>query len=745
MAGLNWLTSWLTKGAQATRGLRILPSYLSGMPLWNEWSHERAAREGYRANIWVYACVRARSLAASQIPFVVEVKGKAKDATWEPAPEHPLQLLLDKPFVRNGAEGLPTRTLDRQDLIEAATIYLDLSGSSPWILGDCDRNWLPQWIWPCRPDRMAPVPDSIYGVKGWNYTLDYPIALLAPEVLQHINFDPANDLTGLGPLQVAARTVDSDNEAINFNKLALQNRMVVDGVFSAKEVLNTPEFERMKAQIEERHGGARNARRPMLLEGGVEWKNMSLSPVDFDFIEGRKLNRIEICAVFRVPPELVGDSDHKTYNSFPEARRHFYEDTIIPYHDDLTSTVTNGLAIRYGDNVRVRGNYDAIPALAENTKDKLLNAKTMFAMGVPMKQVNERLKLGLSEYPGWDQPYLPLGLVPLGETPDVTIERDAANRGRLSGDTVPPAPNPAEPDPTKPEPPKGARPRGRKAWDPASGEDRAAYLRRIERERSYFEAATIGQAEDLFASHLAQIKYALFTGDKLIPDWEGALAGFEVAWEDDWLQFHMATDIAVIQRFGSLTVSELQPVAAALMVPEITEGAAVQVVFDAYADRVKRWIVHNTAVKVRAINATTMEGIKAIIQQAMTEGWPVPQIANALSDAYAFSAERAERIARTEIVAASNAGSHFGALQVADGGTDVRKHWLSSRDNRVRETHQVADYSYQTVGIPVRDAFVVGQSRLMFPGDSSLGAQASEVVECRCCSIYSIPGEEAAA
>lgn len=755
----NVIRDWLRKGAQKLQsGFNILPPWYGFAPLWTEWSHERAAREGYRVHSMVYACVRQYAMAAAQVPLIVEVKGKAKDATWQPIPDHPLQLLLDKPFARRGDKGLPNYTVDRSGLMEATAIYLNLSGNSPWILGDLDRNYLPQWIWPARPDRLAPVLHPELVIDSWYYVVpqkreSQSFRLEAEEVLGHTFFDPAVDVRGLGPLQVLARVVDTENEAIDWNKVALQNRMVVDGVFSVPEVgIGEVEFNRMKGQIREKYQGSRNARNPLLLEGGAKWQPMAFTPVEMDFLQSRKANRVEICAAFRVPPELVGDSEHKTYNSFPEARRHFYQDTVTPFLDDICSTVTNGLAIRYGDNVRVKADTSAVPALAEDMKDVLANAKTMDGLGVPMEQINEKLKLGLKAWPGWDQSYRPIGLIPVATTPDTTVERDAANRGRLQGDQA--GGNPPE-DET---PPKDL-PKARKSWNLVTEADKTAHWKRWEAERNYFEGSAQRQVEDLLTSHLQQVKHTVLSGDKLPVDWKGRLNTLSEGWQDDWLGLHTAVDLATIQHFGNMTLSDLHAGRKVMRRKEAWEGdaaalgaaaeaagsstpAILPTIFDAFADRVKRWIAQNTAIKVGSIGETTLDGIRAVIEQGIANGWTMVQIAKALEDAYEFSPQRAMVVARTETIAASNAGSYFGALQVAGGGSEVLKHWLSAQDDRVRETHVEADAAYTDKGIPLRDAFVVGGAELLFPGDTSLGAPAKETVQCRCTVTYSIPGGE---
>lgn len=66
----------------------------------------------------------------------------------------------------------------------------------------------------------------------------------------------------------------------------------------------------------------------------------------------------------------------------------------------------------------------------------------------------------------------------------------------------------------------------------------------------------------------------------------------------------------------------------------------------------------------------------------------------------------------------------------------LKKSWLDMRDKRVRATHLDAGRRYGAASIPVNEAFIVGGSRMMYPGDTSLGAPIREIANCRCSAQY---------
>jgi hypothetical protein len=98
---------------------------------------------------------------------------------------------------------------------------------------------------------------------------------------------------------------------------------------------------------------------------------------------------------------------------------------------------------------------------------------------------------------------------------------------------------------------------------------------------------------------------------------------------------------------------------------------------------------------------------------------------------------RGEMIARTEAVQSLNRSEWEATKQAVDlGAVDddaVTRHWDSAGDNRVRFSHNVMDHRYNKKGVGLDEPFVSPSgARMMFPGDVSLGAPASEVVACRC-------------
>jgi HK97 family phage portal protein len=208
-----------------------------------------------------------------------------------------------------------------------------------------------------RPDRVQVVP----GADGWPEAFDYSVAgrtvRIAGEAVDgvravlHIKlFHPANDHYGLSPLEAAASAIDLHNTAARWNKALLDNSARPSGaiVYTARDGnLTGEQIERLKTELEAGFQGAANAGRPLLLEGGLDWKAMSLSPKDMDFIEARHVASREIALALGVPPMLLGIPGDNTYSNLAEAQRSFWRTTVLPMVDRIAAQLSNWLAPAY--------------------------------------------------------------------------------------------------------------------------------------------------------------------------------------------------------------------------------------------------------------------------------------------------------------------------------------------------------------------------------------------------------------
>lgn len=161
---------------------------------------------------------------------------------------------------------------------------------------------------------------------------------------------------------------------------------------------------------------------------------------------------------------------------------------------------------------------------------------------------------------------------------------------------------------------------------------------------------------------------------------------------------------------------------------------------------IKEWLKYNTTNKIAGVDAYTKKRVLKQVEQALIGGLSVDDFARRILPMdFAFSMDRARRIGRTEIIAGSNMGSLMGAKE---SGTKLMKKWLSSRDDRVRSHIKGNMWDHfapeRDQPIAIDDPFVLtgidGRiNYLLVPSDDSLGAEASNTINCRCTQIYVEP------
>ena len=128
--------------------------------------------------------------------------------------------------------------------------------------------------------------------------------------------------------------------------------------------MSSDQYDRLVTEMESHHQGARNAGRPMLLEGGLDWKPMGFSPSDMGFQKTKEAAAREIAIAFGIPPMLLGITGDATYANYQEAHRAFYRLTVVPLVTRVAAAVSHWLATFTGEAIELRPDLDQVPALA---------------------------------------------------------------------------------------------------------------------------------------------------------------------------------------------------------------------------------------------------------------------------------------------------------------------------------------------------------------------------------------------
>jgi HK97 family phage portal protein len=171
----------------------------------------------------------------------------------------------------------------------------------------------------------------------------------------------------LSPLQVASRAIDQHNAISEHNLAILQNGGRPSGCLMVKgglENLTEEQRDQLREDIKNAYAGSSNAGKMMVLEGGLEWKEMGLSPKDLDFSGGKNITSGEIARAFGVPPSMLGMSEKSNFSSYREARLHLWEDTILPLGELIRMEMSRWLSKKNHQAVDVIFDLDAVLVLA---------------------------------------------------------------------------------------------------------------------------------------------------------------------------------------------------------------------------------------------------------------------------------------------------------------------------------------------------------------------------------------------
>lgn len=367
MAGMfSWLarsrasdTPVMTKSYGMASAYMIAP----GQPVWMRRDAVKFAEEGFRRNVVAHRAVSMIATAAGSVPWKLSERKRSGVRFLD---QHPLLTLLYRPNPLEGGT----------ELAEALIAHRLITGNA-YLHAVGPKGDAPLELHVLRPDRVAVIPGGGGMPKAYRYTIDQravdmPVDAVTGQsrVLHWKSFHPLDDWYGMSPMEAAAYSIDQHNQCSAWNQALLQNGARPSGALMVKssEVnngqLNEAQYTRLRQQLDEQFSGAANAGRPLLLEGGLEWKDMSLSPRDMDFVAVKYASARDIALAFGVPPQLLGIPGDNTYSNLKEARLALWEQTILPLLETLTDSLNNWLVPMFDGALELSLDNDAIPVMA---------------------------------------------------------------------------------------------------------------------------------------------------------------------------------------------------------------------------------------------------------------------------------------------------------------------------------------------------------------------------------------------
>lgn len=685
----------MNKGAHKkelrTQPLEMVTVYENGIPLPEPYLEFAAA---YGIHTWVFACVRAIVDALSSIEILAYKKNK--DGEWEREEGDDFERLLTSPN--------PYMTgLNLRQMIYSS---LALTGNAYVALEKMGTNEVKE-LWPLPVDAVKPVSSKDKFISKYVYTVNgKDVPYEADEIIHFRTPNPNSMHYGMGPVAPLRNAIIADLNAAQWNKVMLANGGKLDGVLESDTPIEAPDRRRIASAWKKMYEGASNTGKTAILDAGLKYKALTSNVKDMDFVNLRKQLRDEVVAGFNVPPSVVGILELANYSNMEVQQKAFWVNTLIPILRNVEATSTlRGQQIFKVKDVVYQGDLTNVEALRTNEKERAMTAQTYVDVGVPLNEVIDKMDLPFDAVEGGD----------------VSRPRSSAP---VAGPGAPPPADPQEP-PAKP--PKGFI----KTLDLAE-EKKVMTWKRFDAKLSKREDGFKGAMSAFFKGQRRRVLKALDENASKVTK----------AWADRTKAHQKAVEDTVRIIFDIDAEKDLMAKAADRHIRgtffdfAVSTAQSVKPVFDFnLQDPVAlAWIEAKKVKLVQEANDYTLEqvsdavvdGVGQAVAGGFSDSETIQQIADRIDEVYKFAVEgRSERIARTEVISAANAG----ALDGMDKTGVQKKSWLSSRDGKVRDSHQ----ALEEVGpVGIREPFVspVTGEKLQFPGDPA--APADEIVNCRC-------------
>ena len=346
-----------------------------------------AIQEGLKRCDTVYACCRLLADAMASVPYRVE-KYIASSDTWQKVKyTHSLQRLLDKPNPYIGTA----------EMNETAAYDFNLAGNVFINVITVDK--MPIELWVLNPEYVDVDYNKVEFIKAYNYRINGRNQFITPDEVVHARLvDPANPVWGLAPIVAAARIIDTEMAAINWNREAMENRAGADLLISPKgdDVLNKKQYEEFRESVMTGLAGSGNARKVIATNGAVEVKVLNFSALEMDFIKSLDNYKSRICSTFKTPAPLItfDQTGGSMSNNLSPLFRFYWEQTVIPIMARMVESLNQTLLPFYpSENLRIVADYSNVKAMQVNNLDDMKIAIGYAQAGVPMDEIIKSLHL----------------------------------------------------------------------------------------------------------------------------------------------------------------------------------------------------------------------------------------------------------------------------------------------------------------------------------------------------------------
>lgn len=356
----------------------------------------------YKKQVWVHAVINTLTRGIASLPLKVyrrQGDGRVRER------QSPLARLLAQPYARGTSF----------TLIEKMIGDVGIYGNAIAVMSG-PRNQPPTSLTPLSPRHLTIDRDGDYVFtdprtgKETGFRRDRVV---------HLNYyNPQDDLMGVSPLEPLRRSLASEDAAQRLGIASFENGARPSGVLTTDQDLSQPVFDRIKGDIRRLFGGVDNSMKPALLTNGLDWKAMSWNMQEAAVTEFRQLHKIEVCAVYRVPPPVVGILEHATFSNIIEQNRMLVGHTFRPWTTLTEETLRAQLVPFFGDPAEWYCEFDFKEMLKASPLDQFAAyGQGINAGWITQNEIRELENMPRVDDPDADRLHRPMNLTPTPPAP----------------------------------------------------------------------------------------------------------------------------------------------------------------------------------------------------------------------------------------------------------------------------------------------------------------------------------------
>lgn len=356
---------------------------------------------------WVYACATKRAQSVAKAKFRLFRRNASDDYT--ELDDHSALMILERPN--------PLET--KYQYLFRTILHMDLTGDAySYIVRDGAKRV--RELWSLQPEFMTVIPNTDGTVSY--YELDYgngtPIVEFSPnDIIHYKHPSPIDPYYGASVVMAVAQSVDINDFQHNYQRNFYRRSALPPAVLESDSKLDDQTVQRLRKNFDSVYGGEENAGRTLILENGLKYKTLGVNPKDLDWLATNRYTLQEICAIFGVPPAMLGIVEDVNRANAESQEYTYAKMTVEPLLSNIDEQLTQSLIRQFVDGSKLFLQHDSTVPMDEDRK-AAASQKRIFS---GLTTINEERKLeGYEKASNGDVHLVPVNYMPL----DQMVERD---------------------------------------------------------------------------------------------------------------------------------------------------------------------------------------------------------------------------------------------------------------------------------------------------------------------------------